>query len=153
LFAFLPRCNDGAAPLVDKHDSSALTFLEISGGDLAPVDERQRKPVSEDRAEFFLQIQSKRRAARAHCMQKTELRIQPGSFACRAAVIHQHSIEEGNQRIETVQRWPAATPVERERGACLRFDDEVERSKITACRFALYAAQLIHIFGDSCSTQ
>ena len=77
-------------------------------------------------------------------MQQADLRIEPDPFQRRTAIVPQHGVQEGQQRIDPVKRRTAGSTA-KGKGLAAALDHRIERTEIDLGRIALVAAQRIDV--------
>src|SRR6266852_4798965 len=86
LLALLIRHYHFFATLIVQVDRAPRSLNKMFGCYLAAVDESQREPLSDHRAQFFHEVQTERWPARTEGMEKSHLRVQTDPFCSSHAV-------------------------------------------------------------------
>lgn len=112
LLSFLPGDQNGLASFIVHHNGASFQTAEAGSGDLLAIDETERQTVGKNRAQFFNQIESKRRAAGTLPMQIANGRIKAHAFQRADGVVSEQGVEEREQGVHVIERRTAAASVE-----------------------------------------
>ena len=88
------RGDNELATLVVQEDGAAWTPIEVPRPDLRAVDQCQREPIGDHRAELFQDIQRERHASGPQGVKKPELRIESHALDSTAAIIEDQRVEK-----------------------------------------------------------
>lgn len=94
LFSFLEGNQNLLPRLLVHDDASSFGPCESLGPNLTPVDERKSQAVSNDRTQFFNQIQCEAGTTWAITMKKADRRIEADGLECGCDVMGQERVEE-----------------------------------------------------------
>lgn len=118
-FAFLPGGEDGFSRIIFEKNGPRFFDFEIFGGDLFAVDEGETKSVSKVGAEFFHEVKGEGLTAGAEAVEEAHLGIKTDGFAGGTAVVGEHDVEEGEERVDGVKRRTTGAVCEDEGAAFL----------------------------------
>src|SRR6202158_5187079 len=130
-----------ARGVIHRHPSR-LASREDTGPDLREMDQREGEPITQGGTQLFHEVQRQARAARAVAVEEPDLRIETHGLERRADVMPKQGVDERQQRVEIVLRWPPAAAMEEEVVLLLRYQ-MVEDLEVDSRGTALDAAQRV----------
>ena len=110
------RCSflAAAATNVSQSDPAIILHLEILRIEFTIVERCQDGSIDNGSPQGFNQIKGKGRAAWAFCVQKPDVRIQPGRKGRRSALAHEHGIKVTQEGIYCIPRRLTVPTIENE---------------------------------------
>lgn len=123
LLSLLVRNQERLARFVRHQDRAGIGFLKALSLDLTEVDQGEGQPVRQEGAEFLHEIQGEAGPSGPIPVEEPHRRVEPNRLQRRADVVDQECVNEGEQRVDIVQRRPAVPFLEGE--VLLLGDDQV----------------------------
>src|SRR5260221_3936441 len=129
---FLPLLvggDDQPASGVGELDGPALALPEVLRADLAPIDQRDRQPVSDPGAELLHQVERQSRPVRAFRVEEADERVESDGGERRDAVVPHEGVEETEQAVDPVARRAPRTGGEA-KALALLFQEKAEDAEV-----------------------
>ena len=114
--AFLVGLEDGAPGVVGKADAAGGIGGEVGGADLGAVDESEGETVGQAGAEFLHEVEGERGASGAEGVEEADGGVEPDAFEGAGDVVGEEDVEEGEEGVDGIARWPPVASGEGEGG-------------------------------------
>ena len=129
MFPLLVSHKHGLTGVVRHQDCTGVAFINALPLYLAQINQGEGQPVCQKGPEFLHHIQSQTWATGTIPVQKSYRRIKPHRLQGRPDVMHKERINEGQQGVDVVQRWPAV-PLLKGKSVLLRYYQVIEDAEI-----------------------
>ena len=140
--ALLPSREHAFPRLVREADAAGLFQDEIVRRHLPAIDQREDEPVRQDGPELLHEVERQAGAARPVGVEQPDLRIEAVRLERRAAIMAEKGVEEGQERVDPIERRATRAPPEAERLA-VHPQHRVETREVDEGRLAFEAAQRV----------